>query len=186
MCLHAVAANNPFYVIQLPPAVAFKLPSNSHDTGAKPHSPRKASIYSAVLPGLGQAYNRKYWKIPLVYAALGTTGYLYYFNRKEMMVRQNALKVMLDGDSLTQPADEFANIPINILRKQRNNYRTNADLNLILFSGFYVLNIIDAVVDAHFYKFNIDKPLAARREKRWHLYSSHIGNMPAAGFSWRF
>lgn len=161
-------------------------PAGDSSQSKQRHSPRKASIYSAVLPGLGQAYNRKYWKIPLVYAALGTSGYLFVHNRSEMKKRQDALTRMLDGDSNTVPAAEFARIPVDILRAQRNTYRTNGDISAIVFTGFYVLNIIDAVVDAHFYKFNIDKPLAARREKRWHLYSHRVGNTPVMGFSWRF
>lgn len=155
-------------------------------TVEKKHSPHKASIYSAVLPGLGQAYNEKYWKIPLIYAALGTSGYLIIFNKKEMTDRQDALKLLLDKDSSTNPVGEFAKTSVAVLQSDRNFYRTNRDYSIIAFAGFYLLNIVDAAVDAHFYKFNIDRPLAEQRHKRWNLYSSRIGRSNTIGLSWRF
>lgn len=153
---------------------------------AKKHSPKRATIYSAVLPGLGQAYNRKYWKMPIIYAALGISGYNIIKNRREMLGRQNALKALLDNDSTTNPQAPYDNTSIDVLRAERNLYRTNRDYSIVTFVGFYVLNIVDAAVDAHFYKFNIDKPLSMQRRKNWNIYSTRIGFTPAVGFCWRF
>lgn len=150
------------------------------------HSPKKASIYSAILPGLGQAYNKKYWKIPIVYAALGTSCYFLFDNRKKMRIRQNELIVRLDNDSNTIPSASFANIPTSVLKSERNFYRTYRDYSIIATAGIYLLNIVDAAVDAHFYKFNIDRPLAMRKVKNWNLVSGRIGPVPTYGISWRF
>jgi len=157
----------------------------SKDT-VKKHSPKKATLYSAVLPGLGQAYNRKYWKIPIVYAAIGTSAYFIKFNREEMLKRQNALTAMLDGDPNTVASDEFKNLPVDVLKAQRNNFRTNRDYSIIATAAFYLLNIVDATVDAHFYKFNIDQPLAIQKQRHWYLSTSTVGRTQTFGLAYRF
>ena len=131
------------------------------------HSPHKASLYSALLPGLGQAYNEKYWKIPIVYAGIGISTYFMFKNRDSLRKTQNALNLLSDNDSNTNPA-------------------TNRDYSIIAMAAFYIINIVDATVDAHFYKFNIDKPLAERKEKRWNIYSSRVGLTNTVGLAWRF
>jgi hypothetical protein len=150
------------------------------------HSPKKASIYSAVLPGLGQAYNKKYWKIPIVFAALGTSTYFIIDNREKMLKRQNALKSLLDSDSTTNPSSEFANVPIEVLKAERNFFRTYRDYSIIATAVLYVLNIVDAAVDAHFYKFNIDQPLAERKTRHWHFAGSRVNQTPTFGLSYTF
>lgn len=158
--------------------------SNAKDSAK--HSPHKASLYSAVLPGLGQAYNRKYWKIPIVYAALGTSVFLLTENRSNMRDRQDALTLLLDGDPNTNPAGEFAKTPVDVLKAERNNYRTNRDYCIIATAAFYILNIVDATVDAHFYKFNIDQPLTMQKQRHWHLCASQVGLTPTYGLAYRF
>ncbi len=150
------------------------------------HSPHKASIYSAVLPGLGQAYNRKYWKMPIVYAALGTSTYFIIENRKQMLAKQDALTLLLDGDPATNPVGDDATTPIDVLKAQRNTYRTNRDYSIITTAAFYIINIVDATVDAHFYKFNIDQPLALQKQRHWHLCTSQVGLTPTYGLAYRF
>lgn len=150
------------------------------------HSPKKASIYSAILPGLGQAYNKKYWKMPIVYAAIGTSCYFLFDNRKEMRIRQKELTVRLDNDSTTVPSADFLNIPTSVIKSERNFYRTNRDYSIIATAGIYLLNIVDAAVDAHFYKFNIDRPLSMQKVKKWNLVSGRVGAVPTYGISWKF
>lgn len=166
------------------PSVDFRASKDSV-TGKK-HSPKKATIYSAVLPGLGQAYNRKYWKIPIIYAALGTSTYFLIRNADSMRQRQDALKVMLDGDPNTVPPGKYANTPTSVLKSERNYYRTNRDYSIIALSAFYLLNILDATVDAHFYKFNIDQPLSMQKQRKWHLAGNRVGMVPTFGLSYRF
>jgi hypothetical protein len=102
-----------------------------------PLRPSKAAFYSALLPGLGQAYNKSYWKIPIVYGAIGTSLYFYFNNNKKYDY--------LDDDRL--------------IRAQRF-YQRNRDLSLLVAVGFYVLNIVDANVDAHLTQFNVNDNLS--------------------------
>ena len=155
-------------------------------TEEKKHSPHKASIYSAILPGLGQAYNRKYWKIPIVYAGLGVTGYFLLDNRQKVRDLQKALNVIYDNDPTTMPDSKYSKVDPEVLQAQRNIARTNRDYSIIAFSGVYLINIVDAAIDAHFYQFNIDKPLAMQRKKNWNLHSSSQFNQHQIGFSIRF
>ena len=160
---------------------------NNIDTAEeKKHSPKLASIYSAVLPGLGQAYNRKYWKVPLVLAGLGISGYYIFKNRDSMRLRQDALIARLDNDTNTRASGNFANTPIDILRADRNQYRTYRDFSIIAFGVIYLLNIVDASVDAHFYKFNIDKPLAQQKQRHLYFVSSKVQGKPTLGLSYRW
>ena len=135
-----------------------------------PLSPAKAAFFSAVLPGLGQAYNKKYWKIPIVYAALGTGIYFYIDNTKEYNRYRDIYKRRLAGFT----DDEFWGIDSNgdalssaqitdeaIIRAQ-DRLRENRELSLLITAGIYVLNIIDANVDAHLLQYNVDENLALK------------------------
>ena len=135
-----------------------------------PLSPSKAAFYSAVLPGLGQAYNKKYWKIPLVYGALGTGIYFYLDNTKQFDRYRNAYKrrlagfiddefygVDLDGNPLATPR-----ISDDGLIRAQEQFRKNKELSLLITIGIYALNIIDANVDAHLLQFNVDDNLALK------------------------
>ncbi len=152
----------------------------------KVHSPKKATIYSAVLPGLGQAYNHKYWKIPLIYAGLAGSYYFMHVNRDSMLVYQNALKLLLDTNRNTNPVAYYRNQPITQLRATRNLHRTNRDYSIIAFAGIYLINIVDAAIDAHFYNFNIDKPLAMQKTRHIYLVSGRVQSVPAFGLAYRF
>ena len=112
-------------------------------------APSRAAFYSAVLPGLGQAYNKKYWKIPLVWGAMGTSGYFYFKSNDDLKRYRTAFKLRRAG----RP-DEFdgQNGPFlseEALRRAQDQFKKNRDLSLFLTIGFYILNIIEANVDAH-------------------------------------
>ncbi len=129
-----------------------------------PLSPSRAAFYSAILPGLGQAYNKKYWKIPLVYAALGTGIYFYIDNTNEYNRYRDAFKRRLAGFT----DDEFygdgitPNISNDGLIRAQRSLRRNRELSLLITIGIYALNIIDANVDAHLLQFNVDENLALK------------------------
>lgn len=125
-----------------------------------PLSPAKAAFYSAVLPGLGQAYNKKYWKIPLVYGAIGTTLYFYQSNNKKYHEFREAYKDRLAGN----PDPKYAYLDNNRLIQAQRFYQRNRDLSLLLTVAFYALNIIDANVDAHLGQFNVNSNLSLRPE----------------------
>ena len=127
-------------------------------------APSRAAFYSAVLPGLGQAYNKKYWKIPIVYAALGTGIYFYLDNDKVYKRYRNAYKSRLAGHT----DDEFygdgltPKVSSDGLIRAQNTLRRNKELSLLITFGLYALNIIDANVDAHLLQYNLDENLALK------------------------
>lgn len=121
-----------------------------------PLSPARAAFYSAVLPGLGQAYNKKYWKIPIVYGALGTGIYFYINNNKEYKRYRDAYKSRLAGFE----TDEFyGRINLDGLQRAQKFYRKNKELSLLITVGIYALNVIDANVDAHLLQYNVNENL---------------------------
>lgn len=134
------------------------------------HSPRKATIYSAALPGLGQIYNRKYWKVPIVYGGFATLGYFINFNHGEYIKYRQAYSDILSNDP---NKNSYLNLIINYdenrktqyteqLRSYKDYWRRNRDLLVISTVAFYALNIIDASVDAHFFKFDISDDLTMK------------------------
>lgn len=131
---------------------------NTKKKAINPLSPSKAAFYSAVLPGLGQAYNKKYWKIPIVYAALGTGIYFYIDNNNKYNRYRDAYKRRLAGFS----DDEFIGVvtDTDALIDAQEFYQKNRDLSLLLTVVAYVLNIIDANVDAHLLQFNVNSNLS--------------------------
>lgn len=120
-------------------------------------APAKAAFLSAVLPGLGQAYNGKYWKIPIVYAALGTSIYFYVARNKEYHRFRDAYKRRLAG----YKDDEYQGLLTNeTLIEAQKYFQQQKELFLLVTIGIYVLNIIDANVDAHLQQFNVSKDLS--------------------------
>ena len=121
---------------------------------------------SAILPGLGQAYNKKYWKMPLVYAALGGTIYGVVFNNSKYNTYKDAYILRVDGDAST--VDDFDPTTGNAevytegqLLTLQDFYRNNRDLSVILTAGAYFINILDAYVDAHLFYFDVSDDLSA-------------------------
>jgi hypothetical protein len=132
--------------------------SNSNkyqDLSENPLAPAKAAFYSAVLPGLGQAYNKKYWKIPVVYAAIGTSVYFYKRNDDNYQRYLTALKLKLDGKE-----HEFGDADIKGLERGVKFYKRQRDLMLFVTIGIYVLNILEANVDAHLPDKKLDSGLS--------------------------
>jgi hypothetical protein len=125
------------------------------------HSPRKAALYSAVLPGLGQAYNREYWKIPLVYAALGITTGTFIINMKEYRTYRTAYRIRMDGNADTHDAYEglYSDASLKYLR---DGYREYVDYSVLVFVIAYGLNIADATVFAHLRTFDMSDDLSMK------------------------
>ena len=134
-----------------------KNPILYQDLSDNPIAPAKAAFYSAILPGLGQAYNKKYWKIPVVYAALGTSIYFYKRNDDNYQRFLNALKLELAGKP-----HEFQNLDETGLERGITTYKKQRDLALFVTIGFYVLNILEANVDAHLPDKKLDDTLSLR------------------------
>jgi len=140
-----------------------------------PLAPAKAAFYSAVLPGLGQAYNKKYWKIPIVYGALGTSTYFYFKNNSDFKRYRRAYKNRLAGKQ-----DEFSGLLSNEgLISAQKVLKKNRDLSMFLTIAFYALNIIEANVDAHITDRPIDNKVSLKPNI---IYNSDI-NKPVFGLT---
>ena len=124
-----------------------------------PLTPAKAAFFSAVLPGLGQAYNKKYWKIPLVYGALGTSMYFYISNNKNYHEIRDEYKRRLEG---YESSEKFKRLDNPRLIAGQKFYQRNRDLSALVTLAFYALNIIDANVDAALIQFNVDENLSVK------------------------
>ena len=131
----------------------------------KPHSPTKATIMSACLPGLGQIYNRKWWKVPIVYAGLGGLGYLAYSNYSEYRSYLHAYEFktgdLPEGTTLSQHEADLANkYADSQLQTYKESYRRDFEFYSILTVAWYGLNILDACVDGHLYTYDISDDLS--------------------------
>lgn len=133
-------------------------------TKINPLSPAKAAFYSAVLPGLGQAYNKKYWKIPLVYGGLGAGIYFYTWNNKKYHEFRDEYKARLDGTTKPGNHPVYGSLTNDGLIRGQKFHQRNRDLSALITAGIYILNIIDANVDAHLLQFNVNENLSVRPE----------------------
>jgi hypothetical protein len=149
-----------------------------------PLAPSRAAFYSAVLPGLGQIYNKRYWKVPIVYGGIATSIYFYSENRTDYNRFRNAYKRRLAGFK----DDEFygnGNEPLISNDRLINAQRTaqkNMSMSLMVAVGIYLLNIIDANVDAHLKQYDVREDLSLRPK----LDIDPISNQTHYGFSLRF
>lgn len=147
----------------------------------KKHDPTKATLYSTIFPGLGQFYNKKYWKLPLVYAAVGIPAYEFVSNRSYYNKYRYALSIVTTGQYSTNPAAVNKIDPhilqgiqflysngadssyiVSELMVIRNQYRQWEDYSILFFLLFYALQIVDATVDAHLKDFNVNSDLSFR------------------------
>jgi len=140
-------------------------------TTINPLTPAKAAFYSAILPGLGQAYNKKYWKIPIVYAGLGISIYSYTFNQREYHKFRDEYKRRLDGTA--DPNDPiYGELDDARLISAQKFHQRNRDLSMLLTVGIYILNIVDANVDAHLLQFNVNDKLSLKPD----LFQNQLNN----------
>ena len=146
----------------------------------KKHDPTKATLYSAIFPGLGQVYNKKYWKLPLVYAAVGIPAYTFFYNRSWYNKYRYGLAVFVNGEYSNTAAvskidpqiSEYINSALNLgydssyivsgIMQARDQSRKYEDYSLLYFLLFYALQIVDATVDAHLRDFNVNSDLSFR------------------------
>lgn len=130
-----------------------------------PLAPSKAAFYSAILPGLGQIYNKRYWKVPIVWGAIGTGIFVYSFNNTEYNRARDAFKRRQVGFT----DDEFydingdgsgPDISLEALQDAQESTQRDRDLSLLITIALYAFNIIDANVDAHLRQYNVDENLS--------------------------
>ena len=153
----------------------------------KTHSVGKAAIYSAVLPGLGQAYNKKYWKIPIIYAGFGVLGYFVVMNNNEYKEFKEAYIYVANGDTVPTENPYVTKYSQQQLKDAMDYYRRNRDLSIIIGALWYTLNILEAYVDAHFYDYEISDDLTMSiRPTTNYYFASPAGPAPGIKVSLKF
>jgi hypothetical protein len=134
------------------------------DSVINKYNPKAATIRSAIIPGWGQFYNKKYWKIPIVWGALGITAGVFVYNLNTYKELKQAVIYRSDtipwNDTLINP--ELKNLSTSALKNYRNEYRQNVDYSVLVFFLFWGLNIVDATVDAHLKTFDISPNLSMK------------------------
>ncbi|MBT5354447.1 MAG: hypothetical protein HOL56_05065, partial [Flavobacteriales bacterium] len=120
----------------------------------KDKSPKKAAIYSAVIPGAGQIYTKKYWKVPIIYGGLVTSAYFINDNNNQYKeYREAALLSYETGeDQLGYTYSELITL--------KDHYKRNREISYFSFVGVYILNIIDASVNAHLFHFDVSDDIS--------------------------
>ena len=150
----------------------------------KPLAPAKAAFYSAILPGMGQIYNRKYWKAPIVWGALAAPTYFYLTNNSEYKRFRTAYKLRKSGfqDEFT---DDLGNVEVSLetLETAQEQLRENRDLSLMWGVILYVLQIVEASVNAHLLQFNTDDNLSFRPT---FVQDPILFNAPRVGFTLKY
>jgi hypothetical protein len=140
---------------------------NRYDSAMLRHSPRTAAIRSAILPGLGQIYNKKYWKLPIVYGALGGCAGVFFYNlnnyrdtrfayrvKYNMRVNRTDSALFSQINPLLKPLEEES------LRYYRDQFRRDIDYSVLFFLILWGLNVVDATVDAHLKSFDVGPDLS--------------------------
>ncbi len=158
-------------------ALLFSSTAHAQGVKKKEHSPQKATIMSACLPGLGQIYNGKWWKVPIVYAGFGGFGYLAYTNYRDYRTYLNAYKIKTgDLDEGVTPTEKelyLASIyQEGQLQTYKESYRHDFELFCIILVAWYGLNVVDATVDGHLYSYDISDDLSLAVDPAFSLPSA--------------
>jgi hypothetical protein len=147
--------------------VTKKATFNRYDSATKAHPPKAAAFRSAVLPGWGQIYNKKYWKLPIVYAALGITGYIFIDNIKTYKEYRFAYAARVKAEQFPPDSTDYFKlkelykvISPGSIQAARNRFRQYVDYSAIFFILFWGLNVVDATVDAHLKSFDVSPNLS--------------------------
>jgi hypothetical protein len=167
---NAIAAQEPVPVKPVDtPVVRTASPAsmNRYDSANKAHRPGKAALRSAILPGWGQIYNRKYWKLPIVYGALGTCGAIFFYNlgnyrdtRFAYRVKFNMREHGTDSALFAQIKPKLKPLSEGSLLFYRNQFRRDIDYSVLVFVLLWGLNVVDAAVDAHLKSFDVSPDLS--------------------------
>lgn len=153
------------------PKSTFSLKEKKDSTGQKDTTVNYAKIAatrSAILPGLGQIYNKKYWKLPIVYGALGTTAFVFAYNLKNYKDLKQAyigkynVRTKKDSTEYFKIKPEFLPLSEESLRFNRDQFRRNADYSILFFGIIWGLNVLDAAVDAHLKTFDVSEDLSLK------------------------
>ena len=135
----------------------------------KPKDPKVATLLSAIVPGAGQAYNEKIWKVPIIYGGIITTAYFVEFNNRRYQKFREALTIVRDPSLGPNP---FPNLNQAGIIRNVDYWRRNRDLCYLIFGVIYVLNIVDAQVDAHLSGFDVSDDLTWKLEPSYETFTA--------------
>jgi hypothetical protein len=138
------------------------------------HSPKKATLLATFIPGAGQVYNKKYWKLPIVYGGFAGIGYALWYQRDQFKLYQNEL-IARDNNDSNALNPNLSRFPLEYIKSNMNFHRNNRDLAIIGLIGFYALTILDATVDAHLFSFDVDKSLSLRANAKPMYVRNQLG-----------
>ena len=137
--------------------------------------PKKAGLYSAILPGAGQVYTKKYWKVPVIYGGLITSAYYINESNDLYQLYKSTYLNRLDGDFT-----DNLNYSDSDLRTLTEHYRRNREVSALLFTLTYILNIVDASVNAHLFDYDVSEDLSL------HIQPVYFSKENASGISLSF
>ena len=165
LCIACFSANLSAQKDSIPEVINFKdlkIDGNIKTTEGiyDPLAPSKAAFYSAILPGMGQIYNKKYWKAPIVWGALAIPVYYYQINNSDYKRFRTAYRLRKSGlpDEFTL-ADGTTNVSLETIESAQEQLRENRDFSLLSGIILYILQIVEASVNAHLLQFNTDDNL---------------------------
>ncbi len=143
------------------------------------HSPRKAAIRSAILPGWGQAYNREYWKLPIVYGALAIPTITFLYNNTWYRKTKDAFNIRASNDTgrFSEIDPKLQGLSVNSLQFYRNTFRQDRDYSVLWFVIVWALNVVDATVFAHLKEFDVSDDLSLRIQPQINQFRT-----PSLGF----
>ena len=150
--------------------VGFSFTISAQEYGEK--IPKKAALYSAILPGAGQVYTKKYWKVPVIYGGLITSAYYINESNDLYQLYKSTYLNRLDGDF-----NDNLNYSDSDLRTLTEHYRRNREVSALLFTLTYILNIVDASVNAHLFDYDVSEDLSL------HIQPVYFSKENASGFS---
>jgi len=162
-CLSSVAQENEELKVTTEEVAKKKKKKKRKEKKLKPYeplAPARAAFYSAILPGLGQIYTGKYWKVPIVYGALGAGIYFYTWNNERYVFYRDIYKRRLAGLPDIDPRTEL--LTQDQLIDIQRRFRREQELSILVTAGLYLLNIIDANVSAHLQQYNISDDLSLK------------------------
>tara|TARA_B100001250_G_scaffold273598_1_gene236269 strand:- start:54 stop:557 length:504 start_codon:yes stop_codon:yes gene_type:complete len=153
--------------------VGISFTSSAQEYGEK--IPKKAGLYSAILPGSGQVYTKKYWKVPIIYGGLVTSAYYIKESNDLYQLYKSTYLNRLDGDFTDK-----LNYSDSDLRTLTEHYRRNREVSALLFTLTYILNIVDASVNAHLFDYDVSEDLSL------HIQPVYFSKENASGISLSF
>ena len=144
------------------------------DSLLQKHSPRRAGLYSAIFPGLGQIYNHQYIKVPLMWAGIGIATGVFIFNFDHYVTFRDAYRLRLNGKPTNDPRiDVYSQEDLKYLR---DGYRQYVDYSVLGFAAVYLYNILDAVVFGYLYDFDVASPLSrVKFGPVFHQQNAYVG-----------